>query len=287
MGPDSFVSRQAPPRGGTEPALQLVPVLDRSHRERQTTARAVTGTDGHLAGDRVGVERPATGQVRRTLGAAELLGVPELERERAGVVDRQALLQLELLGEAAGAVVGLVVQVRVVVDRVTVGDDLDLAVRAEGVERRQRRLVRERQVDVLRERAGVLVVHRQRVVLTRGHVAPGEGRVVDRGAAAGGDLDLADRSRHATLLDVPQGRAGVTDRVVDETGSQQESGDEGDDAGVDALHHSVHVDHNSSIRALLSALPAVGALEEIIIECLHRVNSILEIVLFTQTTSRL
>lgn len=233
-------------------------MLDRSHRERQTAARAVTGTDGHLAGDRVGVEHPATGRVGRALGAAELLGIPELERERAAVVRQQGVLQHDLLGEAAGVVVGLVVQVRVVVDHGAVGDDLDLAVRAEGVERRQRRLVRERQVDILRERAGVLVVHRQRVVLTGGHVAPGEGRVVDRGATAGGDLDLADRSRHAALLDVPQGRAGVTDRVVDETGSEQEGDDEGDDTGVDALDHSVHVDHNSSSRALLSACPGQG-----------------------------
>lgn len=227
-------------------------LLDTSDGERKSVAGAVTRPHGHLTvGRRVVVELAAAGPVRRrTLGATELVRVPELERERAGVVDRQPLLQQELRGDAGGAVVRLVVQVGVVVDLDAVHQHLDLAVRAQRVQRRQRRQVGERQVRVLGHRARVAVLDGQRLVLARQHVAPGEGRVVDRGAAAGGDLDLADRSRHAAGLGVLQVRAGVTDGVEDQCERGHDGRDAHGDARVDASDGSGHLSLNSSDHAL-------------------------------------
>jgi len=225
-----------------------VPLLDRGHRERQTVAGAITGADGHLAGDGVGVEHPATGRVgRRALGATELVRVSELEGERAGVVDRQTLLQLELRREAGGAVVRLVVQVRVRVHLRAVDRHVDLAVGPEVVQGRQRGEVRERQVHVLRRGPGVLVVHRQGLVLARQHVAPGEGRVVDRGAAGGADRDLTDGAGHAALLHVLEvGARAATGHEGQPDGSQDGRDGEGDTL-VHASEDSGHLSSTPSV----------------------------------------
>lgn len=229
------------PAGVKGPTLRQVTLLDADHRERQAGAGAVAGADGDLAGHRVGVEHAAAGGVRRrTLDPAELVRVLERERERAGVADRQALLQLELRGEAGGAVVRLVVQVRVGVDLGAVDGDVHLAVGPQVVEGRQRRGVRERQVDVLGHGAGVLVLHRQRLVLAGQHVAPGEGRVVDRGTAGGADLDLTDGTGHAAGLGVLEVGAGVAAGHEGQSDRGQDGQDGEGDTLVDASEDSGH-----------------------------------------------
>ncbi len=241
-----------------KPTLRQVALLDTGRRERQAVAGAVAGARSHLAGNRVGVEHPAAGGVRRrTLDPAELVRVPERERERAGVVDRQALLQLELRGEAGGTVVRLVVQVRVGVDLVAVDGDMHLTVRPQAVQGAEGRGVRERQVDVLGHRAGVGVLHRQGLVVARQHVVPGEGRVVDGVAALGADLDLADGAGGSALLDVLE----VGARAATGQEGQAERGQNGHHGKgntlVDASDESGHW-VNSFNRALDSALPWLG-----------------------------
>lgn len=264
MGPGDFVSRRAPPRGGGEVALRQVTLLDTGHREGQAVARSVTGPSGHLAGNRVGVEHPAAGGVRRrTLDPAELVRVPELERERAGVVDRQALLQLELRGEAGGTVVRLVVQIRVRVHLRAVDRHVHLTVRPQAVQGAEGREVRERQVRVLGHGAGVGVRHGHGLVVAGEHVVPGEGRVIDRGTTFGADLDLADGPGHTALLDVLQVRTGLTGGVEGESDRGQEGHDGDGDAGVDASDDSGHTGLNSSNHALISALPQAGHWNEL------------------------
>lgn len=216
-------------------------LLHTGHRERQAVAGAVAGADGHLAGHRVGVEHTAAGRVRRrTLHATELVGVGERERERARVVDRQVLLQLELRGEAGGAVVGLVVQVVVLVHLRAVDGHRDGAVGPEVVQGAERREVREHQPHVLGHRALVRVLDGEAVRLARQHAVPGEDRLIDGVSALGADLDLADGAGHAALLHVLEvGAGGAAGHE-----GQAERGQEGHDgcgvAGVDASEVTEH-----------------------------------------------
>ncbi len=165
-------------------------------------ARACLASIGRLTGHRVGVERCRDAD-RGLLG--QLARVGKADRQRLRLAWRQVADELQLLRNrpaaggcegTAGACpivqVGRVEQVRAVVD------DVELAVRAQVVEGRQRGGVRKDQPDVLRVRAGVLVDHTLGLQLARKQVA--ERQV---GAGGGVDADRPDRTG-----DVAVSRAG-------------------------------------------------------------------------------
>jgi hypothetical protein len=232
-----------------------VVLLHTGHRERQAVAGAVAGADGHLTGHRVGIEYTTAGRVRRrTLDATELVGVGERELERAGLVDRQVLLQLELRGQTGGAVVGLVVQVVVRVHLRAVDGHRDGAVGPEVVQGAERREVREHQPHVLGHCALVRVLDGEAVRLARQHAVPGEDRLVDGVSALGADLDLADGAGRAALLHVLEVGVGAAAGHEGQAGCRQKRHDDRGGTAVDASEDTEHWLFTSLCRAHCCAL---------------------------------